>query len=125
VEHKIQADVKQQCEEEYKRRLVEMRNEMRDEHAKELETRIEAERRLMTDHFEKLTTMLKTMAEEEQVCLTLTECPCGWDIKSCILRSYFGLFQTALVLHHRMKTIFFSPVNFVTMSTVVVLVKYE
>jgi endonuclease IV len=53
-----------------------MRNEMQNKHAKELETRIEGERNLMKEQFEKLTTMLKNMAEEEQVCLTL-EFPCG------------------------------------------------
>jgi hypothetical protein len=66
--HYIQADVKQQCEEEYKRRLSEMRNELQDKHAKELETRTEAERKLITEQFDKLTTMMKNMAEEDQVC---------------------------------------------------------
>jgi hypothetical protein len=52
-----------------------MRNEMEDKHAKEMETRTEAERKLMTEQFDKLTTMLKNMAEEDQVCLTLMGFP--------------------------------------------------
>lgn len=47
-----------------------MRNEMQDKHAKELETRTEAERKLMKEQVEELTTMWKNMAEEGQVCVT-------------------------------------------------------
>ena len=75
MEHKVQADVKQLYEEEYKRKLSEMRKEMQDKHAKELETRTEAERKLMTEQFDELTTLLKNMAEEDQVCLTLMGFP--------------------------------------------------
>jgi hypothetical protein len=67
--------VKQLYEEEYKRKLSEMRNEMQDKHAKELETRTEAERKLMTKQFDALATTLKNMAEEDQVCLTLMGFP--------------------------------------------------
>jgi hypothetical protein len=52
-----------------------MRNEMQDKHAKELETRTEAERKLMTERFDELATMLKNMAEEDQVCLTFMGFP--------------------------------------------------
>jgi len=52
-----------------------MRNEMQDKHAKELETRTEAERRLMTEQLDELTTMLKNMAQEDQVCLMLVGFP--------------------------------------------------
>lgn len=75
MEHTIQADVKQLCEKEYKRKLSEMRNEMEDKHAKELETRTEAERKRMTEQLDEVTTILKNMAEEEQVCLTLMGFP--------------------------------------------------
>jgi DNA anti-recombination protein RmuC len=75
LEHTIQADVKQLCEKEYKRKLSEMRNEMEDKHAKELETRTEAERKRMTEQLDEVTTILKNMAEEEQVCLTLMGFP--------------------------------------------------
>jgi hypothetical protein len=44
---------------------------MQDKHAKELETRTETERKLLIEQFDKLTAMLKNMAEEEQVCLNL------------------------------------------------------
>ena len=63
------------CEEEYERKLSEMRNEMQDKHDKELETRIEAERKLMKEQLGELTTMLKNMAEEDQVCGTLMGFP--------------------------------------------------
>jgi hypothetical protein len=74
MEHKIQRDVKQQCEEEYKKKLIELRNEMQEKHAKELETKIEAERKLITEQFDELTTIIKKTAEEEQVCLTFHCC---------------------------------------------------
>jgi hypothetical protein len=78
---------------------------MQDKHAKELETRTEVERKQMTEQFDKLTTMLKNMAEEEQVCFTLIVFP--WiRCKSYILMSYFALFQTAMKLYHRINTIF-------------------
>jgi hypothetical protein len=46
---------------------------MQEVHAKELETKIEAERKLIAEQFDELTNILKKSAEEEQVCLTLTE----------------------------------------------------
>jgi len=48
---------------------------MQDKHGKELETRIEAERKLMKEQLGELTTMLKNMAEEDQVCGTLMGFP--------------------------------------------------
>lgn len=69
---KVQMDVKQQCEEEYKNKLTELRSHMQEKYAKELEATIEAERKLMTEQFDELTAILKKSAEEEQVCLTFT-----------------------------------------------------
>jgi hypothetical protein len=80
VEHKIQTDVRQQCEEEYQKKLTELKYEMQEKHAKELETKIEAERKMMTEQLDKLTDILKKSAEEEQVCLTLTEFTYMWAV---------------------------------------------
>jgi non-homologous end joining protein Ku len=68
LEQTILTYVRQQCEEEYQKKLTELRNDMQEKHAKELETTIEAERKLMTEQFDELTTILKRSAEEEQVC---------------------------------------------------------
>lgn len=68
MEQTILTYVRQQCEEEYQKKLTELRNDMQEKHAKELETTIEAERKLMTEQFDELTTILKRSAEEEQVC---------------------------------------------------------
>jgi hypothetical protein len=46
---------------------------MQEKHAKELETKIEAERNIMAEQLDELTDILKKSAEDEQVCLTLTE----------------------------------------------------
>jgi hypothetical protein len=51
-----------------------LRNDLQEKHAKELETTIEAERKLMTEQFDELTTVLKRSAEEEQVCLAFYSC---------------------------------------------------
>jgi F0F1-type ATP synthase delta subunit len=67
---KIQVDVRQQCEKQYNKKLTEMRNDLQEKHAKELETTVEAERKLMAEQFDEITAVLKRSAEEEQVCLT-------------------------------------------------------
>jgi hypothetical protein len=46
---------------------------MQERHAKELEIKIEAERKIMTEQFDELTNILKKSAEEEQVCLIIME----------------------------------------------------
>ncbi|XP_033609685.1 A-kinase anchor protein 9 isoform X6 [Cryptotermes secundus] len=66
LEHKIHTDVRQQYEEEYQKKLTELRYEMQEKHAKELETRTEAERKIMAEQFDELTNIWKKSAEEEQ-----------------------------------------------------------
>jgi hypothetical protein len=68
LEDTVLTYVRQQCEEEYQKKFTELRNDMQEKHAKELETTSEAERKLMTEQFDELTTILKRSAEEEQVC---------------------------------------------------------
>lgn len=62
--------------------MTELRYEMQEKHAKELETRIEAERNIMTEQFDELTNILKKSAEEEQVCLTIMEFTYKQDINA-------------------------------------------
>jgi ABC-type microcin C transport system duplicated ATPase subunit YejF len=76
LEHKILTEVRQQCEEEYQKKLVELRNETEAKHAKELDTKIEAERKKITEQFDELTNMFRKNAEEEQVCSASIEFTC-------------------------------------------------
>lgn len=55
---------------------------MQEKHAKELEAKIEAERKIMTEQFDELTNILKKSAEEEQVCLTIMEFTCMENINA-------------------------------------------
>jgi hypothetical protein len=55
---------------------------MQEKHAQELEAKIEAERKIMTEQFDELTNILKKSAEEEQVCLTIMEFTCMENINA-------------------------------------------
>ncbi|KAJ4451849.1 hypothetical protein ANN_03327 [Periplaneta americana] len=66
LEHKIQTDVKYQYEEEYNKKLAEKVTEMEEKYSKELEIKIETERKIMTEQFDELANVLKNSAEKEQ-----------------------------------------------------------
>jgi nitrate/nitrite-specific signal transduction histidine kinase len=92
LEHKILTKVREQCEEEYQKKLAELRNEMEAKHAKELE----AERKTITEQFDELTSIMKKSAEEEQVCLTLIEFTYS---QVCVLMVYCTLLRTRMKLN--------------------------
>ncbi|PSN48349.1 hypothetical protein C0J52_08074 [Blattella germanica] len=62
MEHKIQMDLKQHFEEEHKKQMEEVIIEIQNKHAKELE----AERKVLAEQFDEVTSMLKRSSEEEQ-----------------------------------------------------------
>jgi hypothetical protein len=94
-EHKIETEIRLQCEDEYLKKLAELRNELEAKYAKELGTKIEAERKNMTEQFDELTNILKKSAEEEQVCLPLVEFT---DTQVCMLVVCCTLLQTWMEL---------------------------
>jgi nitrate/nitrite-specific signal transduction histidine kinase len=101
LEHKIPTKVREQCEEEYQKKLAELRNEMEAKHAKELE----AERKMITEQFDELTSILKKSAEEEQVCLTLIEFT---YTRVCVLMVYCTLLHTQMKLNDIVAALIYS-----------------